>query len=341
VKKTHQLLALAVAATWGFNFVVIEWGLGELPPLVLTALRFAAAALPALFLPRPSARWRYVVGYGLALGVAKFGAVFVAIDAGMPAGLASLVLQAQALLSVLLAAAVLKERPSRRQITGIAVSSLGITLLAVSSVGGAAVPLLGFSLILFAAASWAVANVIIKASKETRPISMVAWSALVPPLPLLGIAAMVDGPAAVWRALSTVSPAAWGVVAFLAFVSTLACFGVWNWLIGRYGVSVVAPFSLLVPIFGIASAWLFLGEPLTVAEGLTGVLVMVGLVLVVRQPGVPLPTAGTGSAPEAGADPTADPTAGGEREGGTARARLPSAGGCRTTVDGDPQMTQG
>lgn len=282
MKKTHQLIALAIAATWGFNFVVIEWGLGELPPLVLTALRFAAAALPALFLPRPSAAWRYVIAYGLALGVAKFGAVFVAIDSGMPAGLASLVLQAQALLSVLLAAAVLKERPSRRQVTGIVIASLGITLLAVSSVRGAAVPLVGFSLMIFAAASWAVANVIIKASKETRPISMLAWSALVPPLPLLGIAALVDSPASVWDALTHISATAWAVVAFLAFISTLACFGLWNWLIGQYGVSKVVPFSLLVPIFGITSAWIFLGEPLTLAEGLTGLLVMAGLVLVVR-----------------------------------------------------------
>lgn len=283
MKISHQFLAVLVAAVWGFNFVVIDWGLGELPPLVLTALRFVAAAIPLVFfLPRPTAKLRFVIGYGLALGVAKFGVLFIAIDSGMPAGLASLLLQAQALLSVLLAAAVLKEKPSRRQTGGVLIASAGIAGLALTSVSGSDVPLLGFLLTVFAAASWAVANVVIKASKETRPISMLAWSSLVPPLPLLGIAAVADGPSAVWHALTTISPLAWFAILYIAYVSTLFGFGVWNTLIGRYGVGKVAPFSLLVPIFGITAAWLALGEPMTLAEGVAGAVVLAGLIMVMK-----------------------------------------------------------
>ena len=137
-ESTHRLLAVLVAAIWGVNFIAIELGLRDLPPLVLTALRFVAAAVPLVFLvPRPSARLRYVIAYGLVLGVLKFGALFTALAAGMSAGLASLVLQAQALMSVLLAAAVLGERPARAQVAGVLVGSVGIGLLTIGSGGHA------------------------------------------------------------------------------------------------------------------------------------------------------------------------------------------------------------
>src|SRR5258705_10942418 len=117
MRTSHRLQAVLVAAIWGVNFVVIDVGLRDLPPLVLTVARFLVVAVPLVFVvPRPTARLRDVVGYGLVLGVLKFGALFPAMASGMPAGLASLVLQAQALASVLLAAVLLRERPSRPQV---------------------------------------------------------------------------------------------------------------------------------------------------------------------------------------------------------------------------------
>ncbi|MFJ8579355.1 EamA family transporter [Micromonospora sp. NPDC093277] len=281
MKASHRLLAVLVAAIWGVNFVAIELGLRDLPPLVLTALRFVAAAVPLVFLvPRPSARLRYVVTYGLVLGVLKFGALFTALAAGMSAGLASLVLQAQALMSVLLAAAVLGERPARAQVGGVLVGSVGIGVLATGSGGHATV--IGFMLTLFAAASWAVANLVMRASGEKRPLSLLVWSSLVPPLPLLGLAGVVDGGQAVLDAITGLSWRGLLAVAYVAYVSTLVGFGIWNGLIARYSIARVAPFSLLVPVFGLSAAWLLLDEPVGPTELAAAAIVLAGLALVVR-----------------------------------------------------------
>ncbi|MEU4398226.1 EamA family transporter [Micromonospora orduensis] len=282
MKASHRLLALFVAAIWGVNFVAIELGLRDLPPLVLTALRFVAAAVPLVFLvPRPSARLRYVVAYGLVLGVLKFGALFTALAAGMSAGLASLVLQAQALMSVLLAAAVLGERPARTQVAGVLVGSFGIGLLVIHSGGHASV--IGFVLTLFAAASWALANLVMRASDETRPLSLLVWSSLVPPLPLLGLAGVVDGGQAVLDAITGLSWRGLLAVAYVAYVSTLVGFGIWNRLIAQYSIARVAPFSLLVPVFGLSAAWLLLDEPVGPTELAAAATVLAGLALVVRR----------------------------------------------------------
>ncbi|MEU4678565.1 EamA family transporter [Micromonospora sp. NPDC023737] len=281
MRTSHRLQAVVVAAIWGVNFVAIEMGLRDLPPLVLTALRFAVVTVPLVFLvPRPTARARYVVAYGLILGVLKFGALFTALALGMGAGLGSLVLQAQALVSVLLAALLLRERPTRRQLAGVLVGSAGIGLIAVA--GGGHTTAIGFALTLFAAASWAVANVVVRVSGETRPLSLLVWSSLVPPLPLLGLAAVVDGPDAVRDSVAGLSWTGLAALGYVAYLSTLVGFGIWNRLIGHYSLARVAPFSLLVPVFGLGASWLFLDERMTRGEVLAALIVLVGLALVVR-----------------------------------------------------------
>jgi O-acetylserine/cysteine efflux transporter len=247
---------------------------------VLTALRFAACAVPLVFVvPRPTARARYVIAYGLVFGVAKFGLLLTAMAGDMPAGMASLVLQAQALFSVLLATTVLGERLRPAQLAGVVLASAGIGALAVGRGGHAT--MLGFGLTLAAAAAWAVANVVVRASGERRPLSMLAYSSLVPPLPLLALAVVHDGPGPVAHALGHLTGQALLVVGFMAYVSTLLGFGLWNRLLARYPVARVAPFSLLVPVVGIAAAAVVLHEPVTWRTVGVAVAVLVGLALVV------------------------------------------------------------
>jgi O-acetylserine/cysteine efflux transporter len=304
MRPAHKLQAVLVTLIWGVNFVAIDVGLRDFPPLLLTALRFTAAAVPlVLLVPRPTARARYVIGYGLLLGVFKFGVLFTAIHAGMPAGLASLVLQAQALFSVLLATVLLGERPGALRVAGLVVGSVGIGLLAAGR--GAGASLAGFALTVFAAASWAVANVVVRSSGERRPLSLLVWSSLVPPLPLLGLCALVDGPSTVERALTGLSWRGLAAVGFIAYVSTIVGFGLWNRLIGQYSVARVAPFSLLVPVFGLAAAALALHEPVGTGELLAALVVLAGLALVISgsavparpAPDLPAPAVSDGSVP--------------------------------------------
>ncbi|MDX6739636.1 EamA family transporter [Actinocorallia sp. A-T 12471] len=293
----HRALAVAVAAIWGVNFVVIDLGLREVPPLVLTALRFLACAVPLVFLvPRPTSRLRHVVAYGLALGVVKFGLLFTAMAHGMPAGLASLVIQAQALFSVALAALALGERVRSAQAAGVAVASGGIALLALGR--GEHAPLAGLLLTVGAALAWACANIVVRLSGERRPLSLLAYSSLVPPLPLLAIAGAQDGLAATVRALTHLSWTALLAVAFISYASTLLGFGVWNRLLAEHGVAKVAPYGLLVPVFGLGAAAVVLGEPVTPAVATAAAVVLFGLFLVGRpvrvSPGLPAGSTATG-----------------------------------------------
>ncbi len=284
VQPSHRALAVLVTCIWGINFVVIDEGLRDVPPLLLTALRFVACAVPLVFfVQRPTSKLRYVIGYGVTLGVVKFGLLFTAMANGMPAGLASLVLQLQALFSLALAALLIGERPTRAQAAGAVVATAGLGLLVSGSTGGH-VAIGGLLMTVGAAAAWGLANVITRASGEKRPLSMLVWSSLVPPIPLLGLSTIVDGPADVRHALSHLTLRAVLAIGYLAYVSTFLGFGVWNRLIGLHSVSRIAPFSLLVPLFGLAASWLVLDEAVTWRLAGCAVLVLVGLGLVVRKP---------------------------------------------------------
>lgn len=279
----HVLLALAVVAIWGFNFVVIKLSVDALPPLLAAALRFLMAAVPAVFFVRPpKAPWPIVVGFGLAFGVSLYSFLNISLFLGMPAGLASLVLQVQAFFTILIAYFVLGDRPGRMQIAGGAIAFLGIAIIASQRLEGAS--LLPFALTLVAAFSWGIANVLTKKAGQVNPISFTVWGSLVAPLPLIVLSLVFEGPATVIHALSHPSWYAFSLIGFLAYPATLFGLGVWSYLLRQHPASVVAPFTLLVPITGLLSGYLILQEPLTPEEIAGGAFVIAGLaVTIVRR----------------------------------------------------------
>jgi O-acetylserine/cysteine efflux transporter len=272
----HVLLAVAVAATWGLNFVVIDVGLEEVPPLLLCAARFALVAVPlALFVERPPVPWTLLVGIGVALGVVKFGLLFTSMDVGMPAGLASVVLQAQAPFTLLLAAGLIRERPSGRQLLGLGVALAGIALIAADNGGG--VKAAGLVMCVAAAAAWAVANVLMKKASDAEPVALMVWISLVPPLPLLMLSVLIDGPGPVWSAASGLDLRSIGAIFYIAAFSTLGGFAAWSWLMKTYPAGQVASFALLVPPFGLGFSALLLGEPLGPPQIAAATLVIIGV----------------------------------------------------------------
>ncbi|MFJ4681424.1 MULTISPECIES: EamA family transporter [unclassified Kitasatospora] len=272
----HIALAVLVAAVWGLNFVLIEVGLHDFPPLLFCALRFAVVALPAVFLVGPPrVAWRWVLGVGLALGVVKFGLLFLGMHAGMPAGLSSLVLQGQAGFTALFAAGLLGERPARLRVVGLVVAFAGIALAAVDR--GAGGPVGAFALVIGAAVAWGLANVLTRRAAPPDALRWMVWVSAVPPLPLLGLSLLVEGPDADLAALRGISWSGVGVVLYVGLVSTLFAFVAWSHLLRRYDASVVAPYSLLVPVFGMSSAALLLGERFGLPAGAATVLVIAGI----------------------------------------------------------------
>ena len=275
----HQLLAVLTAAIWGFNFVVIQWGMAGVPPLLFVAVRFLVVAAPAVLLiaPRPPvALWKIaVVGTFLSLG--QFAFLYLSIDAGMPAGLASLVLQSQVVLTIVVATLVLRELPTRPQVIGVVLGTVGLVVVAAGRDGE--VPLPALLLCLCAACSWAVGNVVVRALKVPGGLSLTVWSALVVPIPMLLLSLVVDGPDGISAGLAAFG---WKAVVSTAYTAVLASFvgyGVWNSLLARYPSSEVVPWVLLVPPVGILSAWLCLGETPGAAELAGGVVLVLGVLV--------------------------------------------------------------
>lgn len=280
--RKDGLLAMLVVIVWGLNFVVIKMGLHNMPPLMLAGLRFLLVAFPALlFVARPKIPFRLLAAYGLTISFGQFAFLFCAIKFGMPAGLASLVLQAQAFFTIILGVFVFRERLQTKQIAGIALAVIGVLILIEGSLGGQHVALLGFMLTLAAAFSWACGNIFNKKimQLEARPqiMSLVVWSALIPVIPFFVASLLMDGPALMLQSLVAIDLTTILSLVYLAFVATIVGYGIWGSLLGRYETWRVAPLSLLVPVVGMASAALILDEKLSATQLVGAVLIMAGL----------------------------------------------------------------
>ena len=277
-------LILVVVALWGFSFVPIKWGLREVPPFALAALRFFFAAIPLVFfVRRPRIPASFVIAYGLAIGVFQFGLLFLGMQLGMPAGLSSLVIQVQVFFTIGLGIAFLGDRLQRENVVGAALAALGVVLLAVYKIqSGAAATFAGMLLVLVAAFAWAVGNIVAKRAAGDHSADMfalVVWSSLAPPVPLLIASYLFEGGPAMVHAVATASWITWACVLFLAYAATLFGFASWARMLHRYPTALVAPFGLLIPVSGLASGALFLGESLAPLQAVGVGLVFVGLVV--------------------------------------------------------------
>lgn len=281
MSRRDCLLAALVAGLWGFNFVVIEWGMGDVPPLLFVAIRFVAVLVPAIaFVPRPDAPWRTILAVGLFMSLGQFALLYSAIAAGMPAGLAGLVLQAQVVLTILLAAVALRERPTRPQALGVGLGVVGLLVVALGR--GGHVPLLALVLCLLAALSWAVGNVVSRASGVPGGLSLTVWSALVVPVPLSVLAVGIDGPSVLSDAVGAFGWEAALSTLYTAGLASLVGYGIFNGLLSRNPSAAVVPWILLVPPVAIGSAWLLLDQQPTAGELAGGAVLVLGVLVALR-----------------------------------------------------------
>lgn len=282
-----MLVAIGVTVLWGVNFLAIHASLQQFPPLFLVALRFAIIAVPTvLFVPRPRVPTRWLVGYGIGFGSLQFVGLYLGMAAGFPAGLASLVLQSSAPFTVLLGALLLREHVTGRQAAGIAVAVAGLVIVGADRAGVAS--WWPFALVLFGGFGWALGNLSSRLAAAPKPLHLTLWMSVVPPLPLLVASLLVEGPQRIVDSLATsVSAAAvpaWVGLAYTVVLGTAVGSGAWVWLMARYPAGVVAPFSMLVPIVGIATAALVLGERPSAAALVGGGLVISGVLWGARRP---------------------------------------------------------
>lgn len=288
----HLLLALAVVAVWGTNFVVIRVALDELPPLLFATLRFCFAFLPAaFFIRRPAVSWASLAAYGVLIGFGQFGLLYIAMNGFISPGLASLVVQSQVFFTIGLAMAFSGERIRPFQLLALVTATAGIAII-VEHGDSSATPL-GLGLVLIAAASWGAGNHVAKASGATNMLAFVVWSSLfaIPPL-LLGSLVMEGWPA-MSAALAEAGPKAWGAVLWQSIGNSMFGYAAWGWLLARHPAATITPTAMLVPVFGMGASALLLGEPLPGWKLAAAALVIGGLAinvlwpLAARLPGFP------------------------------------------------------
>lgn len=281
-------LALLVVILWGANFTVIKLGLDGVPPMLLAAMRFVFAVFPAIFfVSRPTVRPIYWISYGLLTGLGMYGALFYAMTLGMPAGIASVVLQSQAFFTLLLAGMFLKESFSAIHMTGLFIAATGLYFVGYYNAGFSVptIPPAALLLTITGALFWAMSNIVVRKAAASAAaqgqrlniLSLIVWSSLVPPIPLFLLAVLLDSPQSISNALSSMNSLSMFSILYLAYGATLLGFGIWSSLLAKHPANRVAPLSLLVPVFGLLTARIVLGEHLTMPQWGGCLLVVIGL----------------------------------------------------------------
>lgn len=255
------LLALAVVAVWGTNFVIIRLGLDALPPLLFAALRFTLAAFPLVFvLKRPAVPWRDLAAYGVLIGVGQFGLLFIAINGFIAPGLASLVIQIQVVFTIGLAMRGTGERLAPVQWAALALAVAGLAVI-LGHTGGTTTPF-GVALVIAAAFSWSLGNMVQRRAGRIDMLAFIVWSSLFAIPPLFALAFLFEGAPKIAAAITAAGPGVWAAVAWQSVGNAMFGYGAWGWLLARYPATSVAPMSLLVPVFGMGAAAVWLDEPL-------------------------------------------------------------------------------
>lgn len=276
---SHLLLALAIVAVWGTNFVIIKISLESFPPFLFAALRYIFALLPLVFfMPKPKVSWGNVCVYGLATGVGQFGVMFFAIDGRISPGLASLVIQTQVFFTIGFAMFFAKEGLRLYQAVALALAMAGLAIIAMHT--DATTTFLGLALVVFAGLSWGIANTVSRRAGAINMLSYVVWASAFSIPPLLLMSLMFEGSAShLWSVALSAPAGAWLGVLWQAWANTLFGYAAWSWLLSKHPAALVAPAPLLVPIFGMGASAFFLGESLPDWKLMAAGLVITGLIV--------------------------------------------------------------
>ena len=275
------LIGLEVLA-WGSNFTAMKLALDQVPPFLFVGLRFAVLLPLLAVLKRPAVAWWKIVAVGALINMGQFAFLFAALDGHATAGLASLLIQTQVPLTILMAVLIFGERLRAMQAAGVMVAMAGLGVFALSAGGN--VTLTGLGLIVVAALCWALGNLVLRRMGPVNTLALFVWASLVPPLPMLALSALIEGPAP-FATLTAMTPQGWGAVLYVALASTALGYSLWGALLARHPASTVTPFALLIPVVGVAVSGLVLGERPGPSDWLGGAVILAGLAMIQIRPG--------------------------------------------------------
>lgn len=276
------LIALVIISIWGFNFIIIAWGVESMPPLLMGGLRFLLVAiLGSFFIRKPDIPWRWMALYAFTLCFGQFSLLFSALAFGMPAGLASLVLQSQALFTLIFSVILLKEQIKLNQVLAMVIAAIGLVIIGYSGQSGN-MTLIGFAFTIAAAVAWGMGNVVNRMINQRgyrANIGLVVWSSWLAMLPFFLTSYLVEGEDAIRQSLLNLNWLSFVVLFYLAIAASIIGYSLWSYLLTHYPAGQVAPLTLAVPVVGMVSAALLLGESMSSQQILGITVVMVGLLV--------------------------------------------------------------
>lgn len=278
MKTADWWWGVALMALWGLNFSVIKLGVEHINPHLLTAARFTLAAIPAVFFVRkPDVAWRYLMAYGLVFGVGIWGMMTWAIDLGLSAGMSGMLLQLSIIFSLVLGWYFFGEQITQAKLVGASLALVGLALSVMLQDGS--VTSAGVWLALVAAGCWSMMGAIVKRSGCSQVFAFGVWGMLFAPVPLLVLGWLTEG-----VALADVNVNQWNrfavfSVLFQAWPTTLLGYWWWNRLNVRYGLSTVAPLTLLVPVFALLGSVVFFGETVGLTKVFACGFILLGLLV--------------------------------------------------------------
>ena len=278
MKKNDLILGILVMIVWGLNFSVIKLGVNEIDPLLLTALRFTLATLPAIFfVKKPEVSWYYLIVYGWLFAIGIWGMATWSIQAGLSAGMASVLLQMNVIFGLFLGYFLLKEPLPLNKVFGSGIALAGL-LLSLTVTDGS-VTQLGLMLVLCAAISWSLASITIKKAGTKQVFAFSLWAMAFAPIPLFLIVYFQSGSDAFVQLSTQLNERIIFSVLFQAYPVTLLGYWIWNRLLVTYPLTTVAPLTLLVPIFGLLGGVLFYQEEVGMIKLIASVCVISGILI--------------------------------------------------------------
>lgn len=276
MRLPHIAIAILIAFIWGFNFIVVQTGLADVSSMVLCSARFFLASVPfVFFIKKPKIPFTMLAAYGLLNFFLQYTLLFGGMMLGMPAGLASLLYQTQIFFSLILAALFFKEKISAVQLCGLIAALFGIFIVAFNK--GSDFSALGFVMVLGAAISWSAGNIVVKKIGKVNMFALVVWGNFVSWPPVFALTYLVEGKEEIISSVKNMSDLSVLAVMYIVYLSTLVSFSLWCFLLSRYPVSVVVPFTLLVPIVGMFSSAIVFGEPLYSWKLTAGAFIILGI----------------------------------------------------------------
>ena len=270
------LAAIAVAVIWGVNISFIKISVAEFPPIFLTGLRFLLVALLLIWWVRPPWRQMRMIGIlSFAFGGIHFASIFYGLR-GVDVSIVAIFSMLGVPFSVLFARLLLNERFGWKKSCGMGIAFAGVFIL-LGEPAATASPI-HMAVLFMAVIAWGLGNNLVKMIGTVNNFALNAWMGLFASVQLFFASWLLEN--GQLSALQNASVQAWLGLVYVVLMATITGYGLWYYLVGKYDVGRVVPFTLLVPVAGVLTGVLMMGDDLSLSKVIGGGVTLAGVAII-------------------------------------------------------------